>query len=103
MGRTPPRSRPRWATEAHLLLADELLATDPQAASDLLDKAIGLDRYNEELYRRGMHARFALNDGAGIQILLQALTDVLADLDTAPGVDTAAAVDLRQRLAEREP
>ena len=94
----------RWATEAHLRLAEELLATDPQAASDLLDKAIGLDRYNEELYRRAMHARFALNDAAGIQILLQALTDALADLDAAPGADTAAlVVDLCQRLAEREP
>ena len=94
----------RWATEAHLRLADELLATDPQAASDLLDKAIGLDRYNEELYRRAMHARCALNDAAGIQILLQALTDALADLDTAPGADTAAlAADLCRRLGEREP
>ncbi|MET9303290.1 hypothetical protein ABZX66_28620 [Micromonospora aurantiaca] len=32
----------RWGTEAHLLLADDLLKSDPQAASDLLNKAIVL-------------------------------------------------------------
>jgi DNA-binding SARP family transcriptional activator len=74
----------RWGTEAHLLLADDLLETDPQAASDLLDKAIGLDRYNETLYTRAMHARHALADPDGIRHLLRALTRALADIDAAP-------------------
>lgn len=54
-----------------MLLAGDLLDSDPQAASDLLDKAIGLDRYNEALYRKAMHA---LGDADGIRTLLRALT-----------------------------
>lgn len=74
----------RWGTEAHLLLADDLIDTDPQGASDLLDKAIGLDRYNEALYTRAMHARHALGDTDGIRTLLRVLTKALADIDTEP-------------------
>src|SRR3954452_17107337 len=64
----------RWSTEAHLMLAEDLLDSVPQAASDLLDKAIGLDRYNEALYAKAMHARHALADADGIRTLLRALT-----------------------------
>ncbi|MFG1766870.1 transcriptional regulator [Micromonospora sp. NBRC 107095] len=78
----------RWGTEAHLLLADDLLGSDPQAASDLLDKAIGLDHYNEALYTKAMHARHALGDADGIRTLLRALTKALADLDAEPQDDT---------------
>ncbi|MCW3819504.1 bacterial transcriptional activator domain-containing protein [Micromonospora sp. DR5-3] len=74
----------RWGTEAHLLLADDLLDTDPQAASDLLVKAIDLDRYNEALYTRAMRARHALGDADGIRTLLRALTKALTDLDAEP-------------------
>ncbi|WP_231934680.1 LysM peptidoglycan-binding domain-containing protein [Micromonospora viridifaciens] len=80
----------RWGTEAHLLLADDLLDHDPQAASDLLDKAIGLDRYNEALYTKAMHARHALGDADGIRTLLRALTKALADLDAEPQDETIA-------------
>ncbi|MFI2652688.1 transcriptional regulator [Micromonospora fulviviridis] len=80
----------RWGTEAHLLLADDLIHSDPQAASDLLDKAIGLDHYNEALYTRAMHARQALGDADGIRTLLRALTKALADLDTEPQSETIA-------------
>lgn len=80
----------RWGTEAHLLLADDLLKPDPQAASDLLNKAIVLDRYNEALYTKAMHARHALGDTDGIRTLLRALTRVLADLDAQPSEDTIA-------------
>ncbi|WP_262013673.1 LysM peptidoglycan-binding domain-containing protein [Micromonospora sp. Mcm103] len=80
----------RWCTEAHLLLADDLLKPDPQAASDLLNKAIVLDRYNEALYTKAIHARHALGDADGIRTLLRALTRVLADLDAEPSEDTIA-------------
>ncbi|MFI7252069.1 transcriptional regulator [Micromonospora chalcea] len=80
----------RWGTEAHLLLAEDLLKPDPQAASDLLNKAIVLDRYNEALYTKAMQARYALGDADGIRTLLRALTRVLADLDAEPSEDTIA-------------
>ncbi|MEU8236437.1 LysM peptidoglycan-binding domain-containing protein [Actinoplanes sp. NPDC048967] len=85
----------RWATEAHLMLADDLLGTDPQAASDLLDKAIGLDRYNEALYLKAMQARHALGNADGIRVLLRALTKELADLDAEPREET---IELANRL-----
>lgn len=91
----------RWGTEAHLLLADDLLGSNPQAASDLLDKAIGLDRYNEALHTKAMHARNALGDADGIRTLLRALTKALADLDAEPQEDTIAlATQLRNSLDE---
>jgi DNA-binding SARP family transcriptional activator len=80
----------RWGTEAHLLLADDLLTSDPQTASDLIDKAINLDRYNEALYVKAMHARHALADADGIRTLLRALTKTLADLDAEPQENTVA-------------
>ena len=80
----------RWGTEAHLLLAEDLLKPDPQAASDLLNQAVALDRYNEALYTKAMHARHALGDADGIRTLLRALTRVLADLDAQPSEDTIA-------------
>ncbi|WP_241825490.1 transcriptional regulator [Micromonospora sp. CB01531] len=83
----------RWGTEAHLLLADDLLDTDPQAASDLLTKAIDLDRYNETLYTRAMHARHALGDPDGIRTLQRALTKALADLDAEPQEATITQAD----------
>jgi len=92
----------RWGTEAHLLLAEDLLDTDPHAASNLLDKAIGLDRYNESLYRKAMHARHALHDADGIRTLLRALTKALADLDAEPEEETTAlATKLRTSLQRR--
>jgi DNA-binding SARP family transcriptional activator len=91
----------RLGTEAHLLLADELLATDPHAAAELLEKAIGLDRYNEELYRKAMHARHALHDPDGIRSLLRALAKALSDLDTEPAESTVElATQLRANLKE---
>ncbi|MCW3818975.1 LysM peptidoglycan-binding domain-containing protein [Micromonospora sp. DR5-3] len=91
----------RWGTEAHLLLADDLIDTDPQGASALLDKAIGLDRYNEALYTRAMHTRHALGDADGIRTLLRALTRALTDIDAEPQETTIAlANQLRNSLAE---
>jgi DNA-binding SARP family transcriptional activator len=92
----------RWGSEAHLLLADDLIDSDPQAASDLLDKAINLDHYNEALYTRAMHARHALGDADGIRALLRALTRALADLDAEPQGETIAlAAQFGGSLAEQ--
>jgi DNA-binding SARP family transcriptional activator len=92
----------RWGTEAHLHLADDLLDNHPQQASDLLDKAIGLDRYNEALYVKAMHARHALGDADGIRTLLRALTKALADLDAEPQDDTRTlAAKLRTSLEQK--
>jgi len=99
----PHREKVRqWGTEAHLLLAEDLLASDPRAASELLDKAIGLDRYNEELYRTAMHARHALHDADGIRALLRAITKALSDLDAEPDDTTVElAAQLRASLETR--
>jgi DNA-binding SARP family transcriptional activator len=99
----PHREKTRqWGIEAHLLLADDLLTSDPQASCDLLDKAIGLDRYNEELYRKAMHTRHALHDADGIRTLLHALTNALADLDAEPAETTIElATQLRASLKQQ--
>ncbi|MBV1854601.1 LysM peptidoglycan-binding domain-containing protein [Catellatospora tritici] len=92
----------RWGTEAHLLLADDLLDSRPQEASNLLDKAIGLDRYSEALYVKAMHARHAVGDADGIRTLLRALTKALADLDAEPQDETRAlAAKLRTSLEQK--
>jgi DNA-binding SARP family transcriptional activator len=80
----------RWAVEAHLVLADELLDDDPQAASDLLDTAISLNPHHEPTYVKAMHARHALGDADGIRILERALAKAFADLDAEPSEDTIA-------------
>ncbi len=72
---------------------------DPQAASDLLEKAISLDRYNEATYRKAMQARHALGDADGIRTLLRALTKALTDIDAEPHDDTITlATQLRTSL-----
>ncbi|MEU4693759.1 BTAD domain-containing putative transcriptional regulator [Actinoplanes sp. NPDC023714] len=94
----------RWGTEARLALAAALMdAGEPQAASDLVDGAIALDRYNETLYAEGMRARHALGDAEGIRGLLRALGKALADLDAEPGESTTAlANELRGSLANAD-
>ncbi|MBB2940506.1 DNA-binding SARP family transcriptional activator [Actinoplanes lutulentus] len=93
----------RWGTEAHLALADALVTSgEPQSASDLLDKAILLDCYNEALYVEAMRARYSLGDADGIGILLRLLSKALTDLDADPKDTTIALANgLRSRLATR--
>ncbi|UWP86632.1 hypothetical protein [Dactylosporangium fulvum] len=80
-----------------------LLSTDPHAASELLTKAISLDRYNEELYRKAMQARHALHDADGITTLLRALTKALKDLDAEPADSTVdLAAQLRTSLSDHD-
>jgi DNA-binding SARP family transcriptional activator len=93
----PHREKARQqAADAHLLLAEALQdAGDPRAASDVLDRAIRHDPYNEALYRKAMQLRHALGDPDGIWALLHALTVAMADLDAEPDEDT---LQLAQRL-----
>ncbi|WP_238015021.1 LysM peptidoglycan-binding domain-containing protein [Dactylosporangium sp. AC04546] len=94
----------RLGVEAHVLLADDLLGTDPAAADERLITAISLDRYNEDLYRRAMQARHALRDSGGIRALLDALTTALRELDTEPDDTTVTlARQLRADLNGRRP
>jgi DNA-binding SARP family transcriptional activator len=89
-------------TRAHQQLAEDLLPEDPQGASDLLDQAIGYDRYNEALYRAAMHTRHALGDHDGIRNLLRALTRALAELGAEPSESTVELADqLRVSLEHR--
>jgi DNA-binding SARP family transcriptional activator len=67
----------------------------PPATRRRLDKAIGLDRYNEELYRKAMRARHVLHDADGIRTVLRAVTKALADLDAEP---TDTTVELAAQL-----
>ncbi|MFI1995282.1 BTAD domain-containing putative transcriptional regulator [Actinoplanes sp. NPDC020271] len=91
----------RWGTDAHLMLAEDLMEHDPQAASDLLDKAIALDIYNEMLYTKAMRARYALGDADGIRTLLRGLTKSLADLDAEPREETfTLSENLREDLVD---
>jgi DNA-binding SARP family transcriptional activator len=95
----PHRERARQqAIDAHLLMAEDLLNTDPQQASDVLDRAIGFDRYNEKIYVAAMRARHRLGDRDGIRALLRALTAALADLDAAPEEGT---IELAKRLSAK--
>jgi DNA-binding SARP family transcriptional activator len=85
----PYREKARQQTiDAHLLLAELLLDNDPQAASEILDRAIRLDRYNERVYITAMQARHQLRDKDGIRALLRALTVALTDLDAQPEQET---------------
>ncbi|MDR6318593.1 BTAD domain-containing putative transcriptional regulator [Actinoplanes couchii] len=85
----------RWASEAHLLLAEDLLAATPQKAVDILAKAITLDPYREDLYQAAMRAHHALGDSDGIRTVLRALTKALTDLDAEPDPKT---IDLANQL-----
>ena len=92
------------ASEAHLVLAETLVSEDLQGASDVLDQAIRLDRYNEELYRKAMEVRHRIGDDEGIRNLLRALTAAMSDLDAEPDETTRQlAHNLRGKPVTRAP
>jgi nucleoid-associated protein YgaU/DNA-binding SARP family transcriptional activator len=92
----PYREKARQqAIDAHLLLAELLMDGDPEAASETLDRAIRLDRYNERVYVAAMQARHRLGDTDGIRALLRALTVALVDLESQPD---QATVEVANRL-----
>ena len=83
------------ALGAHPVQFPVLAISDLPDPSPILDAAIRLDTYNEELYRLAMRARQALGDREGIRHLLRALTAALSDLDAEPEEST---VELARRL-----
>jgi DNA-binding SARP family transcriptional activator len=90
----PYRERVRQqAVDAHLLLADVLVGAQPQQAIQVLDGAIAIDRYNEELYRRAMRLRHQIGDTDGVRALHRALRLALADLDSEPNPTTTRLLD----------
>jgi DNA-binding SARP family transcriptional activator len=83
----------RTAVEAHRQLAEALLESDARAAADVLDAAIAIDPYDEDLYRTAMRARHQATDPDGIRRLRRALTTALHDLDTEPSDETLELAD----------
>ena len=96
----------REATHRDVLDADIALAEDepdPRRALALLQDAIRLEPYNEDLYQRAirLHARLASPDG--IRRTLRTITERLAELDipVSPATQQIAA-DQLDRLQTRD-
>jgi DNA-binding SARP family transcriptional activator len=95
----------REATRRHVLDAYTELANeeaDPRAALDLIQQAIDLDPYNEDLYQRAMRLHAALNHPDGVHRALRAITERLAQLDDNVSAQTRRlAADLLTKLDAR--
>jgi len=95
----------REATRRHVLDAYTELAdaeADPRAALDLIQQAISLDPYSEDLYQRAMRLHAALNSPDGVHRSLRAITERLAQLDDTVSAQTRQlAADLLTKLDVR--
>jgi DNA-binding SARP family transcriptional activator len=95
----------REATRRHVLDAYIRLAeaeTDPRAALALIQDATRLDPYNEDLYQRAMRLHAILNNPDGVHRTLRAITERLAQLDTAVSAQTGKlAAELLTQLGAR--
>ncbi|WP_204012827.1 BTAD domain-containing putative transcriptional regulator [Virgisporangium aurantiacum] len=69
----------RHILDAYIGLADN--APDPAAALALVQEAIRVDPYNEDVYQRAMQLHATLNSADGVVRTLRALTQRLADLE----------------------
>ena len=81
------------------LAAYYLAAQSYKQALTCIQRALPLDRANEELYRQAMRAQAALGDGAGLAQTYEELKQVLArdlGIDPMPGT-----TELYLRLLER--
>ena len=98
----------RESARRHVLDAYAALAEaepDPQAALALLQDAIHIDPYNEDLYRRAMQLHATLGSSEGVRRALHALGRRLAELEirVSPATQQTAShllqrLDLRDRL-----
>ncbi|MCP2323620.1 DNA-binding SARP family transcriptional activator [Hamadaea flava] len=86
--------------EAHTALADLTTPHDPERATELLATAICADPGNEALYRRHMRLLASLGMTDAVHATIRNLTQVLADLDTAP---EQATLDLARELLDAKP
>ena len=95
----------REATRRHVLDAYTELAdaeADPRAALDLIQQAISVDPYSEDLYQRAMRLHATLNNPDGVHRSLRAITERLAHLDDHVSAHTRqVAADLLTRLDAR--
>jgi len=92
----------RHVLDAYIGLADT--ETDPAAALALVQEAIRLDPYNEDVYQRAMRLHAALNSADGVTRTLRTLTERLAELeiDVSPqtqqvATDLLATLEARRR------
>jgi DNA-binding SARP family transcriptional activator len=96
----------REATRRHILDAYIALADtepDPHAALALIQDAIRLDPYNEDVYQRAMHLYARLGSPDGVRRTLRTLTERLAELDVSISPQTQhLAADLVERLNLRQ-
>lgn len=81
----------RQALNAALTLADEL--DDDAEALAVLDEAMQMHPYAEELYRSAMRRHAARADLDALRRVQRTLTERLNDLDTEPSDDTLALID----------
>lgn len=98
----------REAARRHVLDAYTTLAEaepDPSAALRLIQDAIHVDPYNEDLYRRAMHLHATLGSSEGVRRALHTLGRRLAELEirVSPATQQTAShllqrLDLRDRL-----
>jgi DNA-binding SARP family transcriptional activator len=90
----------RHVLDAYTGLADT--EPDPTAALTLVQEAIRLDPYNEDVYQRAMRLHAALNSADGITRALRTLTQRLAELeiDVSPQTQQIA-TDLLAKLEAR--
>jgi DNA-binding SARP family transcriptional activator len=92
----------RHVLDAYIGLTDT--ETDPAAALALVQEAIRLDPYNEDVYQRAMRLHAALNSADGVARTLRTLTERLTELeiDVSPqtqqvATDLLAAIEARRR------
>lgn len=95
----------REATRRHVLDAYTYLADnepDHRTALTLIQAAIRLDPYNENVYQRAMHLHAKLNNADGITRTLRALTERLAELEIRPSPATQqTATNLQAKIDAR--
>lgn len=95
----------REATRRHVLDAYTELAdaeADPHTALDLIQQAVSIDPYNENLYQRAMRLHATLSNPDGVHRSLRVATERLAQLDEHVSAQTRQlAADLLTKLDAR--
>jgi DNA-binding SARP family transcriptional activator len=96
----------RETVRRHVLDAYTALAeaeADPRAALIIVQDAIRIDPYNENLYQQAMHLHARLGSPDGIRRALRTITQRLSELDIPVSAATQhAASSLLERQAARE-